>query len=141
LESTVLGSLIGGDRKVTDDGRLNIKIIRDTDVAHRYRWPILDGGRALACSPNSYAIRREAEVDVGKAMLGLAIQDDPIQPGSSWASYHKPPEIAKRSLRTEGVDAFSAFEVGQSELPVEVDILLNGLEPNGRRPTDVLADR
>jgi hypothetical protein len=58
---------------MNDAGRLTFKIIRDPGANHRFRWLIYEEGRAVAYSPKSYATRREAEADVGKAMLRLAV--------------------------------------------------------------------
>jgi hypothetical protein len=59
---------------MNDAGRLTFKIIRDPDANHRFRWLIYDEGRAVAYSPNSFATRREAEADVGKAMLKIVVR-------------------------------------------------------------------
>jgi hypothetical protein len=59
---------------MNDAGRLTFKIIRDLDANHRFRWLIYDEGRAVAYSPNSFATRREAEADVGKAMLKIVVR-------------------------------------------------------------------
>jgi hypothetical protein len=58
---------------MTDAG-LTFKIIRDPVADHRFRWVIYRGGQAVAYSPMSHATRREAEADVGKAMLRAVVQ-------------------------------------------------------------------
>jgi hypothetical protein len=59
---------------MTDGRQLTFKIVRDPDAGTRFRWLIYAGFRFVASSPRSFATLREAEADVGKAMLRLAVQ-------------------------------------------------------------------
>jgi hypothetical protein len=58
---------------MTDGRELSFKVIPDPDADHRFRWLICAGLRTVASSPHSFSTRREAEADVGKAMLRLAV--------------------------------------------------------------------
>jgi hypothetical protein len=59
---------------MTDGRQLTFKIVRDPDAGTRFRWLIYAGFRFVASSPHSFATRREAEADAGKAMLKIAVR-------------------------------------------------------------------
>jgi hypothetical protein len=61
---------------MTDARQLTFKVLRDPDASTRFRWLIYSGLRAVASSPRSFATHREAEADVGKAMLEIAVRND-----------------------------------------------------------------
>jgi hypothetical protein len=53
--------------------QLTFKIIRDRDAMTRFRWVIYQGFSVVAHSPRSFIALGDAEADVGKAMLRLAV--------------------------------------------------------------------
>jgi len=60
------------NRKMAETDRFTYRVLPDLLGVRRFRWTVCEGEQIHLRSPCSYATRREAEIEGGKAVLRFA---------------------------------------------------------------------